>query len=318
MRVVFLGTGDFGQPALRALLAAGHEVRAAVSQPDRPSRRGLEIRPTPIHAAAAALGIPHIQTEDVNALNIAETFAAADVAVVVAFGQKIGQGVLAAPTHGCFNIHASLLPKYRGAAPFQWAIINGDDSTGVTVFRIDERWDAGDILAVSETPIRETETAAELHDRLAIIGAELIVETLSQIDSGTATPSPQDKSLASRAPKLTRADGVVDWSQPARKVVRRIHGLWSWPAATCIFASRSGKRERVQLARAEIIDETTEPDTRFPPGAIHDDGSIQTGCGRVRLLEVKPAGRKLISFDAFANGRDVAFGDRWLPLDEAT
>lgn len=318
MRVVFLGTGDFAQPALRGILSAGHEVVAAVSQPDRPARRGLKIRPTPIHAAADALGIPHIQTEDVNALDIDSTFGSADIAVVVAFGQKIGRGILDATAHGCINIHASLLPKYRGAAPFQWAIINGDETTGVTVFRLNQRWDAGDILATRETPIGDSETAVELHDRLAEIGAELIVDTLPQIHDGTAVPRPQDPTLASRAPKLSRADDVVDWNQPARRIVRRIHGLWSWPAATCIFASRSGKRERVQLARAHVIDQTSLPDDQFAPGAIRDDYTTQSGRGRLRLLEVKPAGGKLISFDAFAHGRRLALGDRWLPLDEAT
>ena len=315
MRIVFLGTGDFAVPALRALVGGGHTVTTVISQPDRPAGRGRAVRPTPVHAAADELSLAHVQTEDVNGPDVLERFGDAEIGVVAAFGQKIGRAALDALTRGCVNIHGSLLPKYRGAAPFQWAILNGESSTGVTVFQLDERWDAGPIWGRREIPVGETETADELHDRLALAGAELIVETLSQIESGQARPLTQDASQATRAPKLSRADAAIDWSQSAAQVVRRIHGLWSWPAATCEFVSRSGKRERVQLARARVVDAIATPTLDMPPGGFCDDNAVQTGQGRVRLLEIKPAGGRLMPFEAFANGRHVAPPDRLIPLE---
>jgi methionyl-tRNA formyltransferase len=317
MRLVFLGTGEFGVPAMRALRGAGHEIVAAVSQPDRPARRGLKVRPTPIHQAADQLGLRHVQTEDVNQPNLVALFDGADAGVVVAFGQKLGPAILAATPRGCINIHASLLPRYRGAAPIQWAVINGDPVTGVTTFRLNERWDAGDILDSRETPIAETETADELHDRLAAMGAALIVQTLEGVQAGMLRPTKQDPSHASRAPKLSRADAWVDFAQSARRVTRRIHGLWSWPAATCLFRAADGRVERVQIARAQAIDDHSPTGDAVAPGAMREDGTVQCGSGRVRLLEVKPAGGKLMPFDAFARGRNVAPPARWDRLDEA-
>ncbi len=314
MRVVFLGTGDFGVPVLRALLGAGHEVACVISQPDRPAGRGRTIKPTPIHTAADQHGLRHIQAENVNGLDHADTLARVDIGVVVAFGQKISGSVLAAVPRGCVNIHGSLLPRFRGAAPFQWAIIEGAELTGVTVFQLNERWDAGAVWGTRSTPIGDTETADELHDRLAELGAGLVVDTLAEIAAGTKTPVPQDTSLATRAPKLSKADSVVDWSRPAAEIARRINGLWSWPAAAAILETHAGKQERMQLARAQMVDADTHPTDEFPPGTFCDDLSIQSGRGRVRLLEVRPAGRKLMLFKAFANGRRLAPGARLLPV----
>jgi methionyl-tRNA formyltransferase len=316
MRIVFLGTGDFGGPALQALGAAGHTVVTAISQPDRPAGRGRQHRPTFIHALADRLGIRHIQTEDVNGLNLADALGGAEIGVVAAFGQKIGNAILDALPHGCVNIHGSLLPKYRGAAPFQWAIINGDEATGVTVFQLDEGWDTGPIWKRRELRIAETETASELHDRLARLGAELITETLTALQFTDAEPQTQDASQATMAPKLSRRESRIDWSQPAFNVARRINGLWSWPGATCLFPARRGAHEQVQLARAEVADAAGEPTPEFPPGAFLPDKTVQAGRGHVNLLEVKPAGGKLMSFEAFLRGRDVLPAARLLPLEE--
>lgn len=314
MRVIFLGTGAFGEPALERLLAAGHEVVGVVSQPDRAAGRGLETRPTPIHAAAVRLGLRPLPTADVNTLDLSQEFGGPEIGVVVAFGQKLGPALLAALPRGCVNLHGSLLPKYRGAAPIQRAILGGERTTGVTVFQITAGWDAGPIWATRETPIGDTETADELHDRLAQLGGELVIDALARIAAGES-PTPQDAALATRAPKLSRADRVVDWTQPAAVVVRRIHGLWSWPCATCVLARGGGRRETVQLARARVVDVSPYSDRRTPnppdfaPGTFAEDLSVQTGAGRVRLLEVKPAGGKRMSFDAYANGRRIAAGD---------
>lgn len=315
MRLVFLGTGDFGVPTLRVLVQAGHEVVRAISQPDRPAGRGRTVRPTPIHAVAAELGLPHVQAEDINVLRATELVGDAELGIVAAFGQKIGADLLRALPRGCVNIHGSLLPKYRGAAPYQRAIIDGESETGVTVFQLDERWDAGAVWGRRSTPIGATETADELHDRLALLGAELIVATLPDIASGARQPEPQDPALATRAPKLAKTDGYVDWTQPAQRIVRRIHGLWSWPAAACTFVARSGKCERLLLVRAAVADATTTPATPYTLGDFLPDRTVQTGAGRVRLLEVQPAGKKRMPFDAFANGRQIAPPDRLAAAD---
>ncbi len=312
MRMVFLGTGEFAVPALRALVTAGHEVVRVISQPDRPAGRGLRIEPTAVHAAADELDVPHVQTADVNALDWTQA-GGAELGVVAAFGQKLGPTVLGALPHGCINIHGSLLPRYRGAAPYQWAILNGEVTTGVTIFQIDQRWDAGPIWGRSETPIGETETADELHDRLAGLGAELLVKVLDEFAAGRLVPRPQDPAQASRAPKLSRADAALNWNQPAAQIVRRIHGLWSWPAATSLFVSRTGKRERLLLARARVVEPAGDPDSDFPAGAFRPDGTVQAAPGRVELLEVQPAGKSRMSFAAFANGRRLAPPDRLLP-----
>lgn len=316
MRIAFLGTGDFGGPALRALLAAGHTVVSAISQPDRPAGRGRQLRPTFIHALADELNVRHIQTEDVNTLDPADALGGAEIGVAAAFGQKIGDSVLDALPRGCVNIHGSLLPKYRGAAPVQRAVINGDEVTGVTVFQLDEDWDAGPIWGQRELRIEETETAAELHDRLARLGAEVLVGTLVAIQCDEVVAQPQDAAHATRAPKLTRRDSRIDWSQPAFNVARRINGLWSWPVATCRLATPDGRSARLQLARAEVADATGAPTAESAAGVLLPDQTVQTGQGRVRLLEVKPAGGRLMSFEAFARGREVPPTSRLLPLEE--
>ncbi len=315
MDIVFLGTGDFAVPALRALHAASQRIVAVISQPDRPAGRGRKVNPTPVRVAAEELGLPHIQTADLNGLDAAEVLGVAELGVVAAFGQKIGPAFLGALPHGCINIHGSLLPRYRGAAPYQWAIINGDETTGITIFQINERWDAGEIWTRRETAIGETETAEELHDRLAELGAAAIVEILPAIASGTQRPQPQDMSQVTRAPKLSKQDGIVDWAEPARRVARRINGLWSWPSAACTFAAADGRRERLLVARARVVDESAEPTAERPPGALLDDLTVQCHPGRVQLLEVRPAGSKLMTFDAYANGRRISPGDRLLPVE---
>lgn len=304
MRVAFLGTGDFGAPSLHALVAAGVEITLCVSQPDRPRGRGRQLQPSPIRAAADALRIPHVQAEDVNALPPDELLGGAELAFVAAFGQKIAPRLLASAPRGFVNLHASLLPRYRGAAPFQWAIIQGETVTGVTVFQLDADWDAGPILGRRETEIGELETASELHDRLAQLGAPLAVETVTRIAAGHATPLPQDPRAASRAPKLRKSDGIVDWAASAFTVQRRIHGMWSWPAAATDVLLPGGARLRLQIARAARLDES-----ELPPDAglaeLHPDGLVRCGSGGVRLLEVKPAGGRLMALADFVNGRKL-------------
>jgi len=315
MRIVFVGTGAFGVPALRALLQAGHEIVCAAGQPNRPSGRGLTIKKTPAQAAADELRLHFLQVDDINKPDVVKAFEGAELGVVAAFGQKIGGKLLGSLPRGFINIHGSLLPKYRGAAPHQWAILNGDEVTGVTVFQLDEGLDTGPIWRKRETPIGETETAEELHDRLAQLGAKLVVETLALIECGDVKPVPQDESQATKAPKLTRADSRIEWSQPAFNVARRINGLWPWPAATCLLTQPDGKRERVQLVRAKVADVDSPPTAAQPPGSCCEDGTVQAGAGRVQLLEVQPAGRQRMSFEAFSRGRAVRPSASWQPIE---
>ncbi|MBK8916089.1 MAG: methionyl-tRNA formyltransferase [Phycisphaerales bacterium] len=314
MDIVFFGTGSFGVPALEALLRAGHVVRACVSQPDRPSGRGRQVAATPIHEAALRLGIPHVQTADVNADDPATRAAGAELGLVAAFGQKIGPGLLRAFPRGMINIHGSLLPRFRGAAPYQWAILSGEAETGVTVFQLNERWDAGEIWSTARTPIDPTETADELHDRLAQLGPTALLDALQSMQRGDR-PQVQDASQATRAPKLSRADSRLDFSQPAAVVAARIRGLWSWPAATCVYVGASGRRESLQLARAVAEDAPAGAEQResSPIGAFCADLTVSCGSGRIRLLEVRPAGGRLMAFRDYANGRRVAPGDRLEP-----
>lgn len=316
MKIAFLGTGDFGVPALRALYAAGHEMEVAISQPDRPAGRGRDVAPTPVHSAADELRVPHVQAGEINAVDPALLLGGAELAVVAAFGQKLGAGVLAAPARGCINIHGSLLPKYRGAAPYQWAVINGDAETGVTVFQINERWDAGPVWGMRATPIGDSETADELHDRLADLGADLIVEVVAAFSAGTAVAALQNPALTTRAPKLSKADGFVNWSSDAFAVARRINGLWSWPSATVLFEAATGKSERVQLARAAVVERESHAGD-VPAGALRTGGAVQCGRGSIRVLDIKPAGGKLMSLDAFARGRDIHPPARFLRAEQA-
>ncbi|MCA9243686.1 MAG: methionyl-tRNA formyltransferase [Phycisphaerales bacterium] len=313
MRIAFLGTGDFGAPALRALSKVPDlQIATVISQPDRPSGRGQAIHATPIHVVADELGLRHVQTDDVNNAAPADVFDGVDLAIVVAFGQKIGPALLNAIPGGFINIHASLLPKYRGAAPFQWAVINGDLETGVTIFKLNERWDAGPIWGQARVAIGATETACELHDRLSQVGAPLLIDVLSRYRAGAVHELPQDTSVASKAPKLKKSDGYVDFSQDAFAVARRINGMWDWPGVSATFTPREGKPVVVQLARAESLDGAGDA----APGVLNDDLTIACGRGRVRVLEVKPAGKRLMAFDEFARGRRLAAGDAFVSPSE--
>jgi len=316
MRIVFFGSGKFAVPVLQSVFDAGHEIACVVTQPDRPAGRGRKIRPTPVREHAEALGLDVLAVEDVNEPAVAERLlqSGARLGVVVSFGQKIGRALLEGFPAGLINAHASLLPKYRGAAPVNWAIINGEEVTGVTVFRLVEGMDAGPIILQRQTMIRPGETAEELEARLAGVACDAIKSAL-ELFEGTDEPpmTPQDDSQATRAPKLQKADGFVDFSVPAWQAARRICGLWSWPGAACWFVKADGsKRERVILARAFVVDGQSEPTE--PVGTILEDLTVQTGRGRIRIAEIKPAGGRLMRFEDFAHGRRISAGDRFEPI----
>ncbi|MHC4219113.1 MAG: methionyl-tRNA formyltransferase [Planctomycetota bacterium] len=301
MKLVFFGSGAFGLPTLRALLAE-HGVVLVVTQPDRPAGRRRRLAPTPVGSLAEERGLEVIRAENVNEPEVAGRIraAGADAFVVIAFGQKIGPDVLGNVL--ALNLHASLLPRYRGAAPINWAVINGDSETGVSVIAISQRIDAGDVLAREATPIDPMETAGELEDRLAELGPRVMLETLSRYESGQLHPAPQDDRLASRAPKLSKADGTVSFDQPADAVRNRVHGLTPWPGCTVALEG-----ERLKLLRVEVVEDAA---TGREPGVVLKDGAVACGTGRVRLLSVQPAGGKSMSFDAYRLGHALVAESR--------
>ncbi len=303
MRIVFMGTPDFAVPSLRKLNESAHDVPLVVTQPDRPAGRGRKLRPPAVKIAALSMGLPVEQYEDVNAGAFAERLVSVrpDLLVVVAFGQILRSAILEAPALGAVNVHASLLPKYRGTAPINWAIVNGDAETGVTTMFMAEKVDAGEIILTERTPIGETETAGELSDRLAELGAALLVETVSLIDAGEPPRAAQDVSRASYARKLTRTDGEVDWSKPARTVLNRIRGMTPWPGAYTWYLGK-----RLGIERAAGGGNVVGDGEAGPPGRVvavtRESVDVAAGDGVVRLLEVRPEGGCSMSADAFARG----------------
>jgi methionyl-tRNA formyltransferase len=311
MRIVFCGSGDFGIPTLRAVVAAGHEVALVVTQPARPAGRGGKPRPPPLAEAATQLGLPVLPVEDINAPeNVAAIRQAAPAAVlVVDFGQKIGPEVRAAAPHEAVNLHGSVLPELRGAAPVNWAIIRGYSQTGVTTFRIVERMDAGAIFVVRTTPISPEETAEELRGRLAKLGVEAVLQTLGLFAAGWSNGTAQDESKVTKAPRLKKPDGVINWAADAVAIRNLIHGTWPWPGGQAQYVGPSGKRTPVIIARAGALPQSADE----PPGTLGDDLSVSTGQGRLAIVQIKPSGGRLMSWRDFVNGYRVAAGGRFDP-----
>jgi methionyl-tRNA formyltransferase len=299
VRVIFLGTPSFAVSTLEKLLDAGHSVLSVITQPDRPKGRGHALSKSPVKEAALRRNLPVFQPERIRRPEVVEQLAtfAADVMVVVGYGQIIPQSIIDLPPHGIINVHASLLPKYRGAAPIQWAVANGEQVTGVTTMRIDAGLDTGDMLLRAETGIGPEETAIELGDRLATMGADLLVETLARLDAGALVPEKQDPAQATLAPILKKEDGRIDWSRPALAIHNRVRGLLPWPGAFTGFRGQT-----LQIWKA-----------RLGQGAAGESGRLRKagksllafgGDGvALELIELQLEGKKRISGEAFANGQ---------------
>ncbi|MFP4274721.1 MAG: methionyl-tRNA formyltransferase [Paracoccaceae bacterium] len=298
MRLIFMGTPDFSVPVLEALVAAGHEIAAVYCQPPRPAGRGKKPRPSPVQARAAALGLPIRHPESLKSEAERAAFAAleADAAVVVAYGMILPQPVLDAPRHGCLNIHASLLPRWRGAAPIQRAIMAGDAETGVCIMRMEAGLDTGPVLLRGATPIGPEDTSASLHDRLSEIGARLIVETLARLDQLKEEPQPETG--VTYAAKIDKAEAAVDWMAPARDVDRRIRGLSPFPGAWTLIGGERVKVLDSRLANGE-----------GRPGEVLD-ARLRVACGEgaVRLVRLQRAGRAAQEADEFLRGWPVPVG----------
>lgn len=318
MNVVYLGSGEFGIPCLDALKASGHNLSLVVTQPANPAGRGRKPQPTPVALWADAHAVPFVEAENVNSPEMTEKIAACrpDVIVVIAFGQKVGKELVERPPKGAINVHASLLPKYRGAAPINWAILRGETHTGISIITLAEKIDAGDILAQSRTAIGAQETAGELHDRLAQLAAPLLLETLAKLQSGTATYTKQNEAEATYAPKLRKADGFLDFHEPADVLARKIRGFWPWPGAAASYVSQqTQKSTRVVIAWADVVPASgTAP---LPAGTLDENRHVLCGDGnRLAIRKIKPAGSGLMDFRDFVNGWRVQSGDRLAKIEE--
>jgi len=305
LRLVYLGTPAFAVPTLERIVEAGHRVLEVVTQPDRPRGRGRDLAASPVKEAAMRLGLPVYQPERVRRPEAVEHLRAlgADGMVIVGYGQIIPQTIIDLAPMGIINVHASLLPKYRGAGPIQWAIINGETRTGVTTMRIDAGLDTGDMLLKAETEIGPDETAIELGRRLASMGADLLVQTLSRLDS--ILPEKQDPAQATYAPILKKEDGLIDWTQPAQPIHNRVRGLQPWPGA---YTTLRGQTLNIWKSGAKSGAGLPACAQGTTPGAIHSIKPLLIACGSglLELQEVQIEGRKRISAADFANGQRLA------------
>ena len=304
MKIIFMGTPDFAVGTLRSLAEAGHEITLVVSQPDKPKGRGHAMVPTPVKVVAEELGIPVFQPVKIREAKDVLEKTEADVCVVAAFGQIIPASILHMKKHGCINVHASLLPKYRGAAPIQWAVIDGEKESGVTIMQMDEGLDTGDMLAKAIVPLDEKETGGSLFDKLSEAGGRLCVETLAKLEKGEITPEKQGESPTAYASMLDKKMGNIDWSKSAVVIERLVRGLNPWPSA---YTHLDGKTLKIWACdvlpqsaskgeSGEILEVTKD--------AIH----VQTGDGILVLREIQLAGKARMDAGAFLRGYKVVPG----------
>jgi methionyl-tRNA formyltransferase len=309
VRLIFLGTSDFAVPALRSLVAAGHEFAAVVTAPPRPAGRGRRLTASPVDDAARRLELPVLQPVDPNDLAFVEALhaLAPELGVLVAYGYILRRRLLAVPRHGLLNLHPSLLPRYRGAAPIQRCLMDGAAETGVAVIRMSRAVDAGDVVALERAAVGPDETAGELSARLAELGARLLVRSVSDLAQGRLAPRPQDPSGATAAPKIDKSDRVVDWSAPAQACHDRIRALSPEPGAVSGFRGR-----RVVLLRSRRLD---APAGAEPGTLASESAGVSVACSdrRLELLQLRPEGGKTISGIDFCHGYRVQPGERMAP-----
>ncbi|MBI4518611.1 MAG: methionyl-tRNA formyltransferase [Deltaproteobacteria bacterium] len=304
LRIIFFGTPEFAVPSLRALLNGGEEIVAVICQPDKPAGRGQKLVAPPLKQLAAARGVPVLQPEKLRAPQTLEALRAlaADLIVVAAYGKILPPAVLSLPRFGCINVHASLLPKYRGAAPIQWALLRGETVTGITIMQMDEGMDTGDILLQRETPIAPNETYGELQTRLAELGAEALLAAIVQLKAGTLRRQPQDNVAATMAPMVKKDDGRLDWTRTAPELARAVRAYNPWPSAYTTLAG-----ELLKIHRAHAVAAIAGP-----PGTLAGGGALVVACGSgaLRLDELQLAGRKRLAAADFVRGLHLAPGTR--------
>jgi methionyl-tRNA formyltransferase len=315
MDVVVMGNGPFAAPMLRAIAESGHSVKLVVTRPDRPQGKKLEIIPGPVASLARELQLPLEQPESVNdpAYIARLSEIKADLLVVADFGQILNKAALATTKLGGINVHASLLPKYRGAAPVAWAIYHGEATTGISIIRMTPELDGGGVLLQKELSIDPEETAGELEKRLSFLGAQLAVEAMDQLSSGRFDVIVQDRSLVTKAPRLRKEDGLIDWMQPATAISHQIRAMQPWPVAYFDWRKPNGETLRIQVTKAS----TVSLPSHSPPGTIVEARSgkliVATSDGGVSIERLKPAGKKEMDAATFLNGYRVQAGDTFAP-----
>jgi methionyl-tRNA formyltransferase len=306
LRLIFMGTPDFAVPTLLELVAHGHEIAAVYTRAAKPAGRGMKLQPTPVEVEARRLGIPVATPATLKTPEALEAFRAhhAEAAVVVAYGMILPQAILDAPKLGCFNLHASLLPRWRGAAPINRAIMAGDRETGVMVMKMDVGLDTGDVAMAERVAITDAITAADLHDALAPLGADLMVRAVGALERGRLQLTRQSEDGVTYAAKIEKAEARIDWNKPARAVLRHIHGLSPFPGAWCEMASE-GQLARVKILRCEMIDRSGAP------GDVLDD-HLTIACQQdaLRVLELQRAGKAPMKADDFLRGTPLKAGAR--------
>lgn len=302
MRVIFMGTPDFSVGTLEALVEAGHDVCLAVTQPDKPKGRGKEMQFTPVKEAALKHGIPVFQPRRVREPECVEELRKynADVCVVIAFGQILPKEILELTPHGCMNVHASLLPAYRGAAPIQWALISGEEVTGITTMQMDEGLDTGDMLLKVEVPITSEDTGETLHDKMAAAGAKLAVETLAAMEAGTLKPEKQGETTTPYAKMLKKEMGNIDWSKSAVEIERLVRGMNSWPSAYTKWDNKVMK-----IWKAAVEAGNTEAAAGTVVRVEKDSFAVQTGDGLLVVKELQIPGKKRMDSGAFLRGYQI-------------
>lgn len=305
MRVIFMGTPDFAVKTLEKIIKAGHEVVLVVTQPDKPKGRGKMMQFPPVKECALAHGVEVFQPARIREQECIEVLRTyhPDIIVVAAFGQILPKEILDMPQYGCINVHASLLPKYRGAAPIQWAVINGDEKSGVTIMRMDVGLDNGDMIAKEEVVLAADETGGSLFDRLAETGAALCVKTMSQIEEGNVTYTPQREDEATHVSMIHKELGRIDWTQSAEVIERLIRGLNPWPSAYTILNGKTFK-----IWNASILAEVGENEPGTVIKVSRKEMWVQTGAGVLALKEVQLEGKKRMETDAFLRGYEVVEG----------
>jgi methionyl-tRNA formyltransferase len=305
LKLVFMGTPEFAVPSLTAIHQSRHRILRVVTQPDRPKGRGRRMTHSPVKKTALKLGYDVAQPASAKGDDFPPVCfdPGPDLLVVIAYGNILPEPTLTCLKLGVINVHASLLPRYRGAAPIQWAIINGDDHTGVTTMQMDAGMDTGDMLLTARTPIQSDDTAATLHDRLAQMGAKLIVRTLDQLAAEGIEPTPQDDTQATNAPPLKKKDGEIDWHQSATAIERRVRGMTPWPGTYTFIGDR-----RLKVFRVAVIDAASDA----PPGTVikgfADELRVTTGKGVLSLLELQGASGKRLSIADYLRGHKISPG----------
>jgi methionyl-tRNA formyltransferase len=309
MNIVFMGTPDFAVPSLKSLIESKHNVATVITQTDKPKGRKSQPCAPPVKDIALDLGLKIVQPENVNDEIIIEKLKEInpDVITVVAFGQKISSEILNLPRYKCINIHASLLPKYRGAAPINWALINGEEETGVTSIILQEKMDAGKMIIQKSIRISPDETAGKLNNRLSILGAEVLMDSLKQIETGAAKYTLQDEKFVTYAPKLKKKDGLINWDHSTEEIHNFVRGMNPWPTAYTTLI-RNTSEERIIILETEK-DTPSDTETNRIPGTIIDISDrgikVATKNGCIWIKEVKPEGKQSMSAVAFSRGRDV-------------